>query len=240
MLNKRIIQKMIISFLLQVFSLGYSQQVEVVEKGMAENLSPKEFMIPLKNAENYTSVLVNRYKAYSQNAYVGHLFSAIANDAKKDGANAYSIISYKKGDKQSDSELILDTYSLNDSEVERMSELLEKNTVYIFGGPSVSNDTASKFKINGDKKEVKNNTFFRAIVKENEELKIVKGGITGMAVWIKWKLEQFNRFFSFSGLGVDGVGISGNGMGVGFNTGRINPVDRDLGYFLIQVLKESQ
>ncbi|AZA77587.1 hypothetical protein EG347_08700 [Chryseobacterium sp. G0186] len=214
--------------------------MEIVEKGIAENLNPKEFMIPLKNAGNYQSVLVNRYKAYYPNTYVGHLFLAIADEAKKDGANAYNIISYKKGDKQSDSELILDTYSLENSEVEKMSELLEKNNVYIFGEPSVSNDTASKFKINGDKKEVKNNTFSRVILKENEEVKIVKGGITGMAVWIKWKPEQFNRFFSFSGLGVDGLGIGSNGIGVGFNTGRINPVDRDLGYFLIQILEESR
>lgn len=61
-----------------------------------------------------------------------------------------------------------------------------------------------------------------------------------MAIWVKGRPGQFNKFYSFSGMGIDGVGLGSNGMGVAFNTGRIFPVDPDLGYFLIQVLKESK
>ena len=77
------------------------------------------------------------------------------------------------------------------------------------------------------------------ILKENEEVKIVKGGITGMAVWIKWEPNQWNRFYSLSSFNVDGGGIGSNGSSIGFNTGRIIAMDRELGYFLINVLKEN-
>ncbi|MDQ1805745.1 hypothetical protein RAH57_17270 [Chryseobacterium sp. CKR4-1] len=57
-------KKSIFLFLLLVYGLSYSQYVDIVEKGKAENLTPKEFIIPLKNIENYQFVFVARYKAY--------------------------------------------------------------------------------------------------------------------------------------------------------------------------------
>lgn len=58
-----------------------------------------------------------------------------------------------------------------------------------------------------------------------------------MTISVKWRSEQFNKFYSFSGMEMNGTGFSGNGIGIGFSTGRINQVDIELGYFLIQVLK---
>lgn len=233
-------KKLIIILLLQLFGWGRSQYVEVLEKGNLENLSPRKFMIPLQQQENYKSAFVGRYKAHYPNTYLGHLFTAIADEAKNTGANAYHIVSFKEGDDQNKSELIIDTYYIQDPDIRHQSTLIEKNKIYIIGEPVVNSEKTSKFKVNGEKKEVRDNTFLTITLKENEEVKIVKGGITGMAVWTKWKPEQFNKFYSFSGIGIDGVGFGTNGVGVGINTGRIYPVDPDLGYFLIQVLKESK
>ncbi|PTT39098.1 hypothetical protein DBR28_07700 [Chryseobacterium sp. HMWF028] len=233
-------KKMITILLLQLFGWGYSQYVDVLEKGKLENLSPQKFMIPLQNQENYQSAFVGRYKAHYPNTYLGHLFTAIADEAKSSGANAYHIVSFKEGDNQNESELVLDTYSIQDSDIKHQSSLIEKNRIYIMGEPVVNSGNTSKFKVNGEKKEVRDNTFATISLKENEEVKIVKGGITGMAVWVKWKPEQFNKFYSFSGIGVEGVGFGANGMGAAITTGRIYPVHQDLGYFLIQVLKESK
>lgn len=233
-------KKITIILLLQLFGWGYSQYVEVLEKGNLENLSPQKFMIPLQNQENYKSAFLGRYKAYYPGTYLGHLFTAISDEAKNAGANAYYIVSFKEGDKQNESELILDTYHIRDSDIKDQSLLIEKNRIYIIGEPVLNSENTSKFKVNGARKEVKDNTFATVVIKENEEVKIVKGGITGMAVWVKWKPEQFNKFYSFSGIGIDGVGFGANGMGVGINTGRIYSVDPDLGYFLIRVLKESK
>ncbi|WP_433632188.1 hypothetical protein [Chryseobacterium cucumeris] len=233
-------KKITIILLLQLFGWVYSQYVEVLEKGNLENLSPQKFMIPLQNQENYKSAFLGRYKAHYPGTYLGHLFTAISDEAKNAGANAYFIVSFKEGDKQNESELILDTYHIRDSDIKDQSLLIEKNRIYIIGEPVLNSENTSKFKVNGARKEVKDNTFATVVIKENEEVKIVKGGITGMAVWVKWKPEQFNKFYSFSGIGIDGVGFGANGMGVGINTGRIYSVDPDLGYFLIRVLKESK
>ncbi|KFF75414.1 hypothetical protein HX13_04315 [Chryseobacterium sp. P1-3] len=233
-------KKIILVYTLLLSFSGYGQYVEVIEKGKKENLSPKDFMIPLKETEEYQSAFVGRYRAYYPDTYIGHLFTAIAEEAERKGANAYHIVSYKEGGQQNDSELVLDTYSIEETEIDKVSGSLEKNVIYIFGDPSTKENSASNFKINGEKREVKNNALVKVVLKENEEVKITKGGITGMSIWVKWKPEQFNKFYSFSGLGVDGAGFGSNGASIVFNTGRIFPVDRDLGYFLIQVLKESK
>lgn len=238
--NLLTMKKLITILLLQLSGLIYSQYVEILKKGQLENLSPQKFMIPLQNQENYKSAFVGQYKAHYPNTYLGHLFTAIADEAKNSGANAYHIVSFKEGDSQNESELVLDTYHIQDSNIKYQSTLIEKNKIYIIGEPVVNGGNTSKFKVNGEKKEVKDNTFATIALKENEEVKIVKGGITGMAVWAKWKPEQFNKFYSFSGMGLDGAGFGTNGMGVSINTGKIYPVDPDLGYFLIQVLKESK
>ncbi|MFP8893589.1 hypothetical protein [Chryseobacterium sp. EZn1] len=233
-------KKLIIILLLQLFGWGRSQYVEVLEKGNLDNLSPRKFMIPLQQQENYKSAFVGRYKAHYPNTYLGHLFTAIADEAKNTGANAYHIVSFKEGDHQNESELVIDTYYIQDPDIRHQSTLIEKNKIYIIGEPVINSEKTSKFKLNGEKKEIRDNTFITITLKENEEVKIVKGGITGMAVWVKWKPEQFNKFYSFSGIGIDGAGFGANGMGVGINTGRIYSVDPDLGYFLIRVLKESK
>jgi hypothetical protein len=233
-------KQIIMIILLHLYVFAYSQYVDILEKGKMENLTPQEFMIPLKNEENYKSAFVGRYKAHYPKTYLGHLFEAIAEEAKKSGANSYHIVSYAEGDPQNESEVVLDTYYLGDADIKEQSLLVEKNKVYIIGEPTVGTENTSKFKVNGEKKEIRANTFAAITLKENEEVKIVKGGITGMAVWVKWRPEQFSKFYSFSGGGVSGAGFGSNGMGVAFNTGSIYPVDPDLGYFLIQVLKESK
>jgi hypothetical protein len=106
-------------------------------------------------------------------------------------------VSFKEGDSQNESEVVLDTYYIQDSDIKYQSTLIEKNKIYIIGEPVINSGNTSKFKVNGEKKEVKDNTFATIAIKENEEVKIVKGGITGMAVWAKWKLEQFNKFTAF-------------------------------------------
>ncbi|MEF9476534.1 hypothetical protein OWR28_01110 [Chryseobacterium sp. 1B4] len=76
---------MITILLLQLSGLIYSQYVEILKKGQLENLSSQKFMIPLQNQENYKSAFVGQYKAHYPNTYMGHLFTAIADEAKIQG-----------------------------------------------------------------------------------------------------------------------------------------------------------
>ena len=57
----------------------------------------------------------------------------LAMKQKNAGANAYYIVSFKEGDKQNESELILDTYHIRDSDIKDQSLLIEKNRIYIIG-----------------------------------------------------------------------------------------------------------
>nr|WP_315029248.1 hypothetical protein [uncultured Chryseobacterium sp.] len=145
-------KKTTVIFLFHLFGLSHSQYVDIIEKGKKENLSPQEFVIPLKNVENYKSAFVGRYKAHYSNTYLGHLFTSVAEEAKKAGANAYHIVSFKEGGQDAEAELVLDTYYIEDSDIQQQSEWAEKNKVYIIGEPVINSDNTSKFKVNGGKK----------------------------------------------------------------------------------------
>ena len=73
-----------------------------------------------------------------------------------------------------------------------------------------------------------------------KELKISKGGLTGMTAWYSWKPDKPAILLTLSGLGLAGGGVTGNGgVDVGFTTGRLNKIESNLGYLYAQLLKQS-
>jgi len=62
-----------------------------------------------------------------------------------------------------------------------------------------------------------------------EEVKINKGGFSGMTLWISRKEEGYSSFLCFSGIGVNGASVSsGAGVGISLNTGSINRIESNL------------
>ena len=60
-----------------------------------------------------------------------------------------------------------------------------------------------------------------------------------MTVWFKYKEGRKATFLTLTGLGLGGP-MPADIIGVAFNTGRLNPVEGDLGCLLKNLLKQSE
>lgn len=138
-------------------------------------------------------------------------------------ANAFKLKEHKKIENKIIAQI--DLYSVQENYLKENFNLHERNTIYLFGNENKS----VKFKINKEKIILEPNQVFKyTLLPERGEIKINKGGITGMTVFHKWKKDQLAIFYTFSGLGIDTYGI---------NTGRIYPLERNFALLIKQLLK---
>ena len=74
-----------------------------------------------------------------------------------------------------------------------------------------------------------------------EELKINKGGFTGMTIWITGVEDKPSTFINFSGTNVTGASYNpyNRGVGVSINTGFINKMEPNFALFLLKIFKEQ-
>ncbi len=114
------------------------------------------------------------------------------------------------------------------------------NNVYVFGNNDLTDRKPTIFKVNGQKTEVNSGEFKLFPVKIGEEIKINKGGFTGMTLWIKGMENKESTFLSFSGFGINGlIYNSYGGTGISFNTGSIYSFNPNLGLLLLKIFKET-
>ena len=87
---------------------------------------------------------------------------------------------------------------------------------------------------------LKSGTYYKHIRTQGKEVKISKGGLTGMTLWYTLNGNKPNLFLTLTGLGLGGGSVPTDVVGLSFNTGRIQPVQGDLGCLLITILKQSK
>ena len=73
-----------------------------------------------------------------------------------------------------------------------------------------------------------------------KELKISKGGITGMTYWLKGEPGKKSRFYTFSGVGIAGAGVSNAGVGINLSTGQIHNMEANLAMLLMRIYQHQQ
>lgn len=170
-------------------------------------------------------------------------FAALAKKANELGANAYRIVDYKKKE-DSQQELTIDVFYATDDVLDANYMDYDKNVIYVMGNIN----KPEKFKINGQKILLKEGEVYRYDLKPEEEVKINKGGFTGMTVYYNWQENQPAKFISFDGFGVGsgtvgvaaGSGFSGTQAGISFTTGYINELEEsNYNYFLVQLSKRE-
>jgi hypothetical protein len=219
-----------------------AQTVEVINKSdynlgvISEDFA---FIEPTTDSTDIHFIARIKASAKKDKTDVGDLFYKIRATAQKLGANAFKLRSYEKADVGRKPVLVLDTYYIADSSLSLNFDNHEKNVIYIFGD-SEKSDKIYSFKINNTKKEIKGGTFYKLENKEGQEVKISTGGFTGATVWIKWKENKPATFLSLTGLGLGGGTVPAGQIGMSFNTGRINPINGDLGHLLAQLLMQSE
>ncbi len=237
-------RKHCISTLLFLF-LTTSLNAQTVEILKHENIATKSndedfsFIEPITDINLFTYVGTIRANGLDKFAKIEVLFFKLKKTAHELGANCFKLTSFLQTDVPRQSSLTLDVYQANDSVVNLNFENHEKNIVYVFGDERKTNDKYT-FKIDNEKKEFKAGTYFRYENKVGQEVKINKGGLTGMTLWIKWKENKPSSFLTLTGLGLGGGQVPYGTVGPAFNTGRINRVDGNLGHLLTQVIEKSE
>ena len=233
--------KKIILFLLFVSHFSYSQTVEFISKNDTLQ-KPKypQFIYINDTIDSAELIKVARIKVTGSIENPRLLFLTINMEAQKLGANSFRFINFKKNEGDT-AELILEVYFSSDEILEANFKNIPKNKIYIFGDDNLMRSKSQNYKIDGVKYEIGSGEFKEFSVKVGEELKINKGGFTGMTIWITGVEDKPSTFINFSGTNVTGASYNpyNRGVGVSINTGFINKMEPNFALFLLKIFKEQ-
>ena len=168
------------------------------------------------------------------------LFLKITEKAHQLGANCFKPNNYHFSVNATSNILTLDVYFGGREALSKNYSAHEKNTVYIFGYTQPS-DNSFFFKVDDIQKELPAGFYYKKMVYPGIDIKINKGGITGATEWVKWENKPA-QFLSLTGFGLGGqppVFMPRGGIGVRFNTGRINHINPNFGLLLISLLPQG-
>lgn len=234
-------KKLILTLGLTVTWVLSFSQAETVRKSSKQFSTPgNDFAFIEPNTDTTQFEFVATVRSIAKKGLgISKAYFAILEQANKYGANCFKPKAYNTNDSSGEVILILDTYFGNDSILNTNFNNHEETTVFVFGDENTNGNETYSFKVNGNKKTIKSGTYYKQIIKPGEEIKINKGGITGMTMWFKYKEGRKATFLTLTGLGLGGGPIPADVIGVSFNTGRLNPISGDLGSLLKTLLKKS-
>lgn len=218
----------------------FSQKIEYLEKKDSLNTSEKEFFIFLDEKTNVIdSHFLAKIKSTGKIDVVSNLYEVIKTESQRIGANSFKFVDYKIIDNEN-AQLTLDVYFSDNNLLQENFKNIDKNKVFIFGNDNLIKFKRENFKIDNNKYEIGSGEFMVFQSPIGKELKISKGGFTGMTLWIKGKENKLSSFLNFSGFGFAGAEYNpySGGVGVGFTTGRINNFDPNLGFILTKIFKK--
>lgn len=230
--------------LITFIQLVFAQKAVVLRKSEKQFEPQTQYFVwidPSTDTNNFAFVASIKCTHKGINAPVSELYEEIADKANSLGANAYRLNKFVYDTVALLTSLSLDTYVGNDSILKANYEAHQTNVVYIIGGDVLSDSSSTRFKLDGQKLSLKGGTFKRLVLSPEHSIRFSKGGLFGVSGSFTWRENKVAQFYSFSGFGVSGAGYNpAGGIGVAFSTGKIHPVDYNLGWLLIQVLKPSE
>lgn len=238
---KIIIMKKTILFLLFICHFSYSQTIEFITKlDTLQKPKYQEFICINDATDTAKLIKVAQIKVSGSIENPTQLFLKIKTEAQKLGANAFRFNDFKKNEDNS-AELILDVYFSNDEILETNFKNIPKNKIYVFGDDNLLSTKSQNYKVDGIKYEIGAGQYKEFSVKVGEEVKINKGGFTGMTIWIKGIEEKSSSFINFSGANVTGAAYNpyNRGVGISINTGFINKMEPNIALFLLKIFKEQ-
>ncbi|HTE34351.1 MAG TPA: hypothetical protein VK666_28420 [Chryseolinea sp.] len=221
----------------------FSQTIEVLKTSGAKDLpAAQDFAFIEKKTDSAGYKFISTYKltGTKKKANITYLFLQVAERAKTDGANCFKLNSFHRNDSLKEATLILDTYNWNDSMRNVNFSNHEQNCIYLLGGEDPNDDNDISFKIDNEKKVLKSGTYYKHVRTNGKEVKISKGGLAGTTLWYTLVGNKPDLFLTMTGLGLGGGPVPTNVVGLSFNTGRIQPVQGDLGCLLIAILKQGE
>jgi len=169
------------------------------------------------------------------------LFYSFWRTANKLGANSFSADSLSVTPNSVC--FILKVYSLSEADLDGNYALYPANMVYVIGDID-RRRRVKTIKFNKEKMELNPMECISFQNGIGEKCTLSVGGIMGARVSVIGQAGGWPEFYSMGGFGVAPGGAAsagGNaGFGLTFNTGRIEPLECNLGLFLLWVLKEKR
>jgi hypothetical protein len=195
----------------------------------------KEFTY-LDTAINKTKIkFIKTFKYSNKDNAISSLYTYIRFYALSQGANSYSFISFFKDDRTKESTLTLDTYYSCDSIISKCNETQEKNTVY-FLSDNLNGNKSYTFSINNKKKKIKDGNFLKYKISEGETMKFSRNG---MSISLSWQQNSPAQFYTFKKGKIANGPQSYGSVSLYIDSGGFLKIEKNLGFLLIKILKES-
>ncbi len=235
----------LITVLLMIFYPAFPQTIELLKQSDTRFKRSRKtfaFIEPAIGIEQLAYVGTFKASGRKSTADTYRMLDGIRSKSRFYGANCFVLSAYDRHGPRGEVTLILDTYFATDSILEANKAYHPKNVFFIFGDDNPDNVGSYSFKINGEEKTISSGTYYRQEINEREEVKINKGGIIGATVELYWMPDKDAVYISQSGPGAGGVSppMGNGGFGISVHTGRLNPMESNLGRLLVELLKESK
>lgn len=242
----------LIAVLLLIFHPAFPQTIDLVNQSdtkFKKSWKTFDFIEPEISIEQLAYVATFKATGRKSTADMYRMFNGIREKSRFYGGNCFILSSFTRHGPRGEVTLVLDTYFATDSILEANNSSHPKNVCFIFGDDNPDKERMHSFKINGEEKVIPSGTYFRQEINEREEIKINKGGFTGATVKLYWMPDKDAVYISQSGPGVGAIsptvgnanfGVGSGISGISVNTGRLNPMESNLGRLLVELLEESK
>ena len=221
---------LIIIILLTNFSPVIAQEIEILKKSDSiPNIKEKGLVYINEKTDLTDYHFIAKLKITSDD--FNQILIGLQKTANELSANAFKYV--EKEITENKTSVILDLFSANRQLIEFNENNNQTNVVYFFGNDSKT----QKFKIDSQKIELQPNEIYRFELPKNKEVKINKGGFSGMTVFHRWRENQPVIFYAFGSGNLSGYGNGRDSIGLSISTGNIIELKSDFAYLLMELKK---
>ena len=233
--------KRILTLVLFFFcAFSYAQEVKVIEQNedyIKKEITEKfEFIDDSFDLTNCKKIVVlEGHTINTEKNTLVSLFNYFWKTANDYGANAYKIDGVETV--SDNTHVKISTYHFDEEAFEENFSLYPKNKVYIFGDLDLKKGKTKKISLNKQKVELSPLEYISYQNDVGKYATVSIGGLLGAKVDFYGKEERLPVYVSLNGFRI-GPG-NNHEISLSFNTGRIYPVDKNFGQFLINILIED-
>lgn len=217
--------------------MASAQQVDFLERNdTVQKPKSEQFIYIDEKTDLSNTIFVAKIKCTGKIDDIPALFLAIKSEAQKIGSNSFKFESFNRDT----GELIVSVYYAEGDFFEHNFKNLPHNKIFIFGHQNLSDSKIQSYKVDGKKFEIASGKYQEFEKNPDREIKINKGGITGMTFWISQSEQGYSSFLSFSGIGLGGVGFGvPAAVGISINTGSINKIEPNMALTLLRIYERN-
>lgn len=222
-------------------AIGWSQTLTVLETNdTLQRPKYQQFIYLSPTTAVEQAVFVAQIKASGSLRHITALYDTIKAKAQAYGANAFQFVSFTAPDPKN-GELILNTYLAPDELLDTNFDALPKNKLYVYGSANFLDTNLQSYKVQGQKQAIGAGQFRVYDLTEQEELRINKGGFTGMTLFLSKQTNGYCQFLTFGGIGLAGAAVNTyGGVGVSITTGSISHLEPNLALLLLHIYTENK